>query len=569
MEHRQPHIWFYETSVVRTIDKELTYSKEFNYSPVTESAIKHYLLLKGQNIRNIDLPNSNTAIFYDKELDTHFKNTIDDFYMNNKKQTDNSLWSQALPSGISMIKMWEIGLSKAASYILPLLSGHLYNSYVWMVFDTINDLPSLHEPSKVKEKGTRELLSCLHNLLCSAKLAAQESNKRTSVCKLIRYTNSSKMLKEQEKELKDFQTNATFVATQMKVDDLVDTDEIIQLHSDMKNLKQLKKAFDNIVRRGLDQSIDIPLSYIFLRSLYYKKPVLFITKKAFEDKAAKLGMDNSAFNEFCQLFTSFGSIIDVSLIDEESDIIILKPVDFLQVLDRLFHLSDDVDPLVTKYGIVTEITANNIFDNSTNVMMKTLVSFGIATEIPIIQINGIFSPPIGFVYYVPNASNVSSDFECQPSALHLLQDLNRPMTHSKVAFTSKYLELFPSTMLELPDDPKSNIITFNTVSSNNIKVIFEFEFRFPPSCKHEEVEDVCRNIITVCRDIIPIETKYNFAVMCSADPDSTLAYKLKCKHHLLPNSKLCQTCQSKGLHNDVLLQVWNKILQEVYLSLVM
>ena len=125
-------------------------------------------------------------------------------------------------------------------------------------------------------------------------------------------------------------------------------------------------------------------------------------------------------------------------------------------------------------------------------------------------------------------------------------------------------------MLELPNDPKSNITTFKTISSNNMEVIFAFaylgdaiEFRFPSSCKHEEVESVCKNIITVCHDIIPHETKYNFAVMCSADPDPTLAYKLKRERHLLPNSKLCQTCGSQGRHNDALLQIWNEILEEV------
>ena len=65
----------------------------------------------------------------------------------------------------------------------------------------------------------------------------------------------------------------------MEVDDLVDTDEILKLHSGMKDLKQLKKAFDDIVHKGLDKPIDIPLSYIFLESLYYKKPFLFTTKK--------------------------------------------------------------------------------------------------------------------------------------------------------------------------------------------------------------------------------------------------------------------------------------------------
>ena len=573
VKHSQNCIYFYETSAVRIPgdpSKVLTYSKKFHYSTVIESAIKHHLFLKGKVIRNIELPRSNTATFNDEELDSHFKSTIEDFYLINRKSAVDPIWTQGLPSGISLINMWEIGLSKAAAYILPLLSGHLYNSYVWMLFDIINDMSSLHEPLKVKEKSTMEFHSRLYYLLRSVKLAVQKDSKRTNVCKLISYTNSSIMLSEQEKDFKDFQSNVNFAATQMEVDELLDTDEIIQLHSGMKNLKQLKKVFDNIVHRGLDKLIDIPLSYIFLRSYYYNKPLLFTTKKALKAKAAKLGMDDNAFNDFCHLFTSFGSIIDVSLIDKESDTIILKPVDFLQELDRLFHLSDDVDPLVTKYGIVTEPTADKIFNDLTNIIMETLVSFGIATKIPKDQISGSFSAPNGFVYYVPNASNVPSDLVCQPNALHLLRDLNRPMSHSKVAFTSKFLKLCPSSMLELPDDPKSNIITFKTIPSGNVEVMFAFvylgdaiELRFLSSCKHEKVEDVCKNIITVCHDIISHETKYNFAVMCSAKPDPTLAYKLKRQRHLLPNSKLCQTCRSQGQHNDILLQVWNKILEEV------
>ena len=144
-----------------------------------------------------------------------------------------------------MINMWEIGLSnKAAAYILPLLSGHLYNSYVWMLFDIVNDMPSLHEPPKVKEKRKMEFHSRLHYLLRSVKLAVQKDSKRTNVCKLISYTNSSEILTEQEKKFKDFQSNVNFAAKQMEVDELVDTDKILLLHSGMNNLEKLKIVFD-------------------------------------------------------------------------------------------------------------------------------------------------------------------------------------------------------------------------------------------------------------------------------------------------------------------------------------
>ena len=182
------HTWFYHTSAVRTIDessKQLVYSKEFHYSTVIESAINHHLFLKGQYIRNIEPRNSNTTIFDDKELNIHFTDILHDFYIaKNKKHTDNPMWTQGLPSGISMIKFWEIGMNKAASYILPLLSGHLYNSYVWMLFDIINDMSSLYEPPEIKEKSMVEFYPRLHYLFRSAKLAAQKYTKRTNVCKI-------------------------------------------------------------------------------------------------------------------------------------------------------------------------------------------------------------------------------------------------------------------------------------------------------------------------------------------------------------------------------------------------
>ena len=146
------------------------------------------------------------------------------------------------------------------------------------------------------------------------------------------------------------------------------------------------------------------------------------------------------------------------------------------------------------------------------------------------------------------------------------------MSHSKVAFTSKFLKLCPSSKLELPDKPVGNIAAFKVFLSDVRSHSFDFvyigdaiEFRFPSPYDQEELEQTCRNIFTVCHEIMPDTTKYNFAVMCSADKDPTLANKLKRQRHLLPNTKLCPDCQSKGLDEKFLLNIWNKILKEVIL----
>ena len=568
-------IHFYETSAVRIPGdprKTLTYSKSSQYSTVIESAIKHHLYVKGNVIRKIEFPAFNPNVFKDKALDSHFESMINAFYKSSKKHTNNPIWNQGLPSGIALINMWEIGHSKAAAYILPLLSGYLHNSYIWMLFDIMCDLPSLYKPPAGNEiKGRIESQPHLHYLLRFSKLAAsKKDSKRTKVCKLISYHEGLETVDEQQEKVKQFEMDVEFLATQMGVNKLIDIDNIHMLNSDQKNLKVIKKAFDDIVNNSLDKPVEIPLSYIFLRSLYYNNE-MYISKKDLKTKAKYLELNDNNVSEFCLLFTSFGSIIDISLIDPSSDTIILQPVKFFHEVDKLFHPKANIDPLLSKYGIVTEQIASFIFRDVATVIMESLVSFGIAAKLSSKQVNYTLPAPNGVVYYIPYASKSPRDYKCQPTALRLLRDVNRPMSHSKVAFVSTFLNHSNSNSasLELPDTPVGNITKFKVTSSNGSKVVFEFaylpdafEFRFQPpyNQKHEEIQEISKNIIVVCNDIMQIDTKYNFAVMCSADPDPKLTTRLKRKHHLLPNRMICLECKSKGLHNYDLIEIWNQLL---------
>ena len=580
-ESNEQGVHFHETSAVSIPGdpaKQLTYSKSFHYSTVIESAIKHQLYLTGKLITNIEFPVFNPNVFKEKELDSHFKSMIDEFYMNSKKHKHNLVWNQGLPSGIALINMWEIAHSKAAAYILPLLSGYLHNSYIWMLFDIMHDLPSLYKPPAKNEiNGRMESQPRLHYLLRFAKLAVpKKDSKCTKVCKLIScHEGVETVEKQQEEKAEQFKMDVDFLATQMGVNELIDIDDIHMLNSDQKNLKIIKKAFDYIVNNSLDKPVVIPLSYIFLRSLYYNnKSLLYISKKELETKAKYLKLNNNNLSEFCFLFTSFGSIIDVSLIDPSSDTIILQPVKFFHEVDKLFHPKGDIDPLVSKYGIVTEQIASSIFRDFTNVILETLVSFGIAAKLSSSQVNYTLPAPNGVVYYIPYASTSQRDYKCQPTALHLLRDVNRPMSHSKVAFISTFLNCCNSAMLELPDEPAGNITKFKVTSSNGMEVVFEFaylpdafEFRFPPPYNQiKELKEISRNIIVVCNDIMKIDTKYNFAVMCFADQDPKLTTRRK--RHLLPNRMQCKECNSKGLHNNDLFKIWNTLIREVSVMLI-
>ena len=570
---------FYETSAVRKpASTSLIYSSTCNYALVMESAIKHHLYLQGKFVKNIEVPIIPKSIFdNDDDLDRHFSQMIHDFYRNRASPGNRPDWNQGLPSGIAMINIWDVGTSKTALYILPMLAGHLYSSRVWMFFNLVRDLPRLYDPPEIlSERSDKASIlkwrARLYHLFRSAQLGSSKDRDRSNVCKLVACHDGSFGNGKIEHMKEQFIKEARVVATHMNVKSLVDMQDVIPfVVEDKEDL--LKETFDHIVNMELDKPISLPLSYIFLRSLFYQiEGLLFIKKDVLQSKASKLEIFGDDFENFCQIFTSLGSIIDISLINEESNIVILQPVPYFHELDKLFYLPSEIDPLVTKYGLVTESRATNLYGDAEKavVIMSSLVHFGIAVEVKPSQISGSLPPLLyhKYVYYVPNASTAPAITKHEPNALCLLRDVNRPMIHSKVAFTKLFLKMYEKAVLYIPEHPHVNVTSIRAHSdSNNDGVIFKMvylgdaiEFRFSPQ---QLYEDVVEQVITVCHKMMEItKFKYNFAVMCSNKADQTAVYKLHQHYHHLPNNELCQMCKDDGKFNNALF-TYNTVLNKV------
>ena len=580
----------YNLAAVRRPPKnEIVYADAKMYKPseyvlVVESAIEYLLRVRGHTIKNASVLSRTKIHFNDKELNSHlisvFSNLTKLSCKNDSKET-LSIWSQSLASGISMINIWDIGLNKAVLYILPHLAGLLYNCWSWLFFDLMRDFPHLYDlpdippnrydPSRNDKEVVMRWRARIHYLLRFAKLSQSNQNS-SNVCKLFATYESELASSTISNDIEEFKKEADMVSTQMKVKNLVDTEEVIEFSFDKENSMMLKKLLDGIVHSQFQKQIDIPLSFIFLRSFFYVSSDDSINKEVLKQKASVLNIKDKSFEDFCKLFTSFGSIIDVSLIDSSSSLIILKPADFLHKLDKLFYPSADVDPLVTKYGIVTMSTTIAVFgSDKANVVMSFLTSIGLAVKLPSAQ----FSIKLNddYAYYIPNVCTAKPIQECDPTALHLLRDINIPMSHIKVKFTSFILKEHPCTMLELPEEPHINVTRFRAFpfdSPNHQGVIFDLvylgdaiEFRFPIPYDQSCIEEICTLIITVCHKIMPLDVKYNFAVMCSDDPNPEDIYKLRRNRHLLPDKELCEKCRSKSRHENDLLKIWNTVLSKV------
>ena len=558
------------------------------YIQVVKSSIEYLLRVRGQFIRSVHNPSSVAAVYFnDQEFDHHlitvFKG-LSDLADPNEPKSKIPDWSQGIASGISMINIWDIGLNKVAFYILPQLAGLLHNSYSWLFFDIFRDIPKLYQPPYIPENkcnAARNDSDCsmrwrarIHYLLRFAKLA-QSCPTRENVCKLIGTYGKTNEDSNLVDLIESFKKEAKCAATQMKVDNVIDMENVISYNPNDHNTAQVfKKLLDGIVHDKFSNPIEMPLSFVFLRSFLFATDAFCIGKSDLKLKAKKLKIEGDKFENFCQLFTSFGSIIDVSLIDSSSDLIILKPVDFLHELDKLFYPSLNVDPLVSNYGIVTESTANFLFGtDKTSTIMSFLTSIGFATKLSSLQVN--FSIKDQYAYYLSTVCTASPILTCDPASLHLIRDVNIPLSNFQNIFVTTFLRLYSLTILEIPDDPHNNITRFRAFpsnTSNNEGVVFDLvylgdaiEFRFPTVFNEVSSDhiDVCTQIITVCHKVMPSGSKYNFAVMCSADPDLNAAYKLKRNRHILPNTKLCEICQVDGRLNSAVLQTWNTVLSKV------
>ena len=584
---------FYELAAVglppapfdRLIYSETTKSTCYLYA--IQSALKHLYYSRGQNIKfHEPSEGKREVVFDDEDLNRHFYDIFDLLTVEQQPELDSPLsttkWNMSIPNGIALMNVWDIGMNKAVFHFLPALWGHLDNSYVWLFLDLDRDVkdlyntPSLPENTFDKARKDKDLImryrSRIEYLLRPAMLSKSSfCGDRNDVCSVFGVHSG----KYEEIQLKCLVEEIENASAQANLATVVNTKKVTPINpKDDKCCKVLKKKADEITGAKLESKEKIPLSSIFLRSLYYGVDKMYIKKSELKAKAKLLKMTDNDFETFCKTFMSLGSIIDVSLIDEESEYVILQPTNFICALDKIFY-PDTTDSRVAMCGIVTESTAIEIFKTDHKLFMDVLVSVDLTIKLKSHQLI-IESSEFTQVeekkeyYYIPDVRTTPPDLECQPSALHLLHSTSCSFCHLQVLFAEALLKIKPDSKLVVKNASPVNITTFKAFTSEKQEAVdFEMrylgeavEFRVPPTAD----EDICAAIIQSCHKIMIGKwgcKKYNFAVICSKDIDPNTPPRLRRMRHFLPNDELCETCVKKGRLDDKLLGIWNSTLIKV------
>ena len=561
----------------------LTYSettKHTYYLYAFQSALKHLYYSRGQEII-FDNPSTGQKeiAFNDPEMNDHFDQIFRSLAQDQSQtsQTSGTInWKRSIPNGIALINVWDIGMNKAVYYFLPALWGHLHNSYLWLFLNIDRDAKELYNVPHLPEnmfctaRNDKKLImryrSRIEYLLRPAMLAKSISSDREDVCTLFGAhsgTYNQTQLDGLVEEIRNASAQA-YLAT------VVNTKEVIPINpKNDKCWEILKRKADEIIGAKLESTIQIPLASIFLRSLYYGVDKMYIRKSELKAKAELLNITDDEFEKFCQVFTSFGSIIDISLIDKSSDYIILQPTVFIRCLNKVFY-PDETDSRVAMFGIITKSTAMEIFNTDHEFFMDVLVSVDLAVrleshQITIESIEDV-KEDIEY-YYIPDVRTTAPNLECRPSALHLLYSTNSPLRHLQVLFARALLKIKTDSQLVFKNASPVNITTFKTFTIAQPQVAVNFEmrylgeavqFRVPP----EADSDICAAIIRSCHDMMKSSKfgyeKYNFAFMCSKDPNPNTPSRLRRMRHLLPNKTLCEAC----IPNEML-SIWNATLEKV------
>ena len=493
---------------------------------------------------------SSECTFNDPTLDKHLKLTIQ--YL--QKEAEQNEMKQMI-KGAGLFNVWELTINSTPLHFLHCFSGHLYNSYMWLFTDIERDRQILHKPPLEVRGNTKLRKSRLEYLLRSSQLSSKAGEDRKNVCAIFaKHTKLKRVSAEKEKLQKECQN----AKKQLGVQNLVN-DEIIAVDfSDCNDKADLSVHLKQTIQTA---PFEIPLSYIFLRGALYLERSIFMRHDELKQKFKAIKCKNveSAFNEFCQCFTSFGSILDISLVNPKCDIVIIKPEEFLSILDKAFNPVKTDDKLWIE-GILTAKIVDILFGKEGDTFIEVLEAVGLVTGVT----NRCSSEyaNCGCCFYMPSIRKHNEILEYSQKSIQLKTSIRFPSVNLVIAITEHLLKNMPNSWLQ--PTVNSNVTQICSENDGVIEIIYQggvIEFIVDSPTAVPTIIHGCEEIAKHTKQSKRFgDPKYHFAVRCAKDTH-LLAHNFSRKEHILPNDDLCETCRQAEIHPST--KAWIDALNEV------
>ena len=521
----------------------------------------------------------------ERHLEYLFQNLSQFEYLNDEAKESNLTPEEKefanhirkLPSGTSLINIWNISINTTTLSCLTALSGYLYRSNTWAFLDIERDMDKLDQPPE-PHHGELQITKWrprLHYLLRVGKMSHGSENgaDREGCCTVFARhdENFNGNLKAKVKELeKDIKEAAKKIGVADLFESKVQPINFSQSSSfpDDQSQHLYQKLHQLICETPYKE---VPLSWLFLRSLFYQqREKIIISKSALKAKAGCCGIDEAAFEEFCQFYASFGSIIDFTLINPDHNLIVLSPIEFLRTLDRILQPNEESflwkHPM-TEMGIVSERLCNILFEVECSDYMDALISFGLAVKVTsciqdkenVLQLDKSLRTEA--IYFVPQLRKRKSTIRSvDPNAVYFVTSIDSPTVNKETQFVKHMLALHPTAVL-IPCHERNKTIIHDVDTGTTITMV-----SFSPATMisiSNPIDKVHESVVRACHEIAQSTKalKYKFVIIC-AKRNKTISPSsiLSCCCHVLPNEELeCDGCTSKVKN----LKAWNNALQKV------
>ena len=450
-------------------------------------------------------PPTNAKFFDDSTLNDHFHTILDGlhaYFSEHQHEDDNRKYL----AGLSLVNVWDVeGANAAVRLVLSMLAGKLKRSFVILGLNLVE---------QVREANVADFTE----LLKFAYLTNDKDEERKEACLvagLLPSTQSEMLTEEEQTELKlQLKALVTPNAEMLGLEKCVSEDPQIL---NAKKPNEIKQLLEMQVLK-LKSTESIPLSWILLRSAFFKSGVLFVEKKHLQKVSQKLGIEN--FEKFLATFTAMGSVIYNPQIPALEQYVILNPVDFCYRLNSLFNARFDGD---LEKGVVPMSYLRRIFGGDADFFRDVLVSSKHAIKLDVKKIKYVdgesSQPPYQdrHCFFIPIICKEDMEVEKHDRSL-FLQVKSTFLPNNVGQILVQRLLLDVSVSLIPTKHPK--IVCFEYKAKNgqdfvNFKVIYHAdacEIRLEPSdgCNPEVVKAVKYLSIDSCRSIQKTTEKSDF-----------------------------------------------------------
>lgn len=477
-----------------------------------------------------------------------------------------------LLNGLTLVNVMDVGVNKALYDFLPIMLSLCRNHLRLVAFSLDRDGPKLHEVPDLSKgdhqvimKESSRLTHLLHfaTLGCQQKKKEQEDSSRTIVIASSNDEPSGTTLISQ------------FEVVKRKIQDEAKKKNVGQFVSNfacvsVSNSSSLKEAKENVMNLIIDDKIykkDLPLRWIFLRSLVISVrnkeiKIMILKRRDIADIAVRqMSMDEEDLEKFLTTFTDFGSILYMPQFKALKDIVIVDIWEFMRYLNKLFYPEANESwykNLVT-YGFIKKKQAKEILKEYEEDFMKIIVTFGMAAYVSKGKVSLPGRTPSEECYYLPSARTTKGFFpehdgnndyafleiesvtfpaNVQASVTHeIMKKQNFYLIRSKCYNTTEFEFRHPistSIQITMMDGGKKTKLAFHIKDSFNDMYL----------CMQ-----ACKGVIEACCDSLNRKTnqirdlKYRIGVPCSATKGDN--------HYLyfgdISDVKNCRACSADDL----------------------